>query len=520
MASLNNNSKKRDSKIMLLRPIVLVVLFSVVLVLGTTGFGWTGSSSTSATRQQHQIVYAQNIEDCFDGIDNDGDIATDIEDSDCSETSSSNTAPAPNGLQSSGNIDSAASIQAAQANICNPSSATLRIMAKGPEVTNLQKILIQLGYSVGPKGADGDFGKATQTAVIKFQQDNKLQIIDGEVGPETWNALCSLVSSLTTQTTQTTPIAPSKPVPPTAPLVGPPSSTGYIKCTPPGKDPTSLQAFINNPEASTLDFLPKNKCLEYRNLKWNYYDYYGGEGRKLVDKDGKPVTDKYGNTKEPRGPNEDITAEMIGALKRVNLERRATVEEGGVPAGTAVLCVKCAREDPHIIIENLGKSQKRTISPELWTWIQNQLVPVPGTGKQLNKYAAESFQKMKENASRQGINIEILSGDGAAFRSKTAADTGCLRAGNNFAVACFPNSHNLGLAVDLKMSCKNQKYEEATTLGTYGMQNVVDMRESCNHKWLFLHAAEFGFYPFTHEPWHWEYDPPNFASTFFAGAPK
>jgi peptidoglycan hydrolase-like protein with peptidoglycan-binding domain len=437
-------------------------------------------------------------------------------------------------VQSTGNSNLPAS---GQTGICNPSSATLKITDKGQEVTNLQNILRQLGYSVGPNGADGDFGKNTQEAVIKFQQDKGLQKIDGQVGPETWNALCSLLSSPTTPqgsptTPQGSPTTPqgSPTTPqgsPTTPQGSPttppattqqPTSTSYVKCTRPGDDPTSRKAFINNPEASTLDFLPKNKCLEYRNLKWDYYDFPGGAGQPLTDKNGKPVTDKFGNTKEPEGPNEDNAKQMVAALKLVNPERRATVEEGGVPEGTAVLCVRCDRTDPHIIIEKVGTIQKRTISPELWSWIKGELDPVQG--HELNKHAAVAFENMQKEAAKDGINLVILSGQGAAFREKTAADTGCKKAGNAFAVACFPNSHNLGLAVDLQMSKGTQQYQEATTLGKYGMQNVVDMRQSPVHKWLFLNAAKFDFYPYTHEPWHLEYNPDGFSDTFFAGAPK
>jgi peptidoglycan hydrolase-like protein with peptidoglycan-binding domain len=456
------------------------------------------TSSMSASLSTHQI-YAQS---------NDAD-----------ETSST--------VQNTENSNLPASGQTV---ICNPSSATLRITDKGPEVTNLQNILIQLGYPVGPTGADGDFGKDTQAAVIKFQQDKQLEKIDGEVGPETWNALCSLLSSPTTTpgSPTTTPGSPtttpgSPTTTPGSPTTTPgspttqPGSTTYVKCTRPGDDATSLKAFINNPQASTLDFLPKNKCLEYRDLKWDYYDYPGGAGRPLTDSNGKPVTDKYGNTKEPEGPNEEKAKQMVGNLKIVNPERRATVEEGGVPAGTAVLCVRCDRTDPHIFIVNEGTSQKRTISPELWSWIKTELSPVQG--HDLNKHAATAFENMRKEAEKDGINLVILSGQGAAFREKTASDTGCTRAANVYAVACFPNSHNLGLAVDLKMSNGNQQYQEATTLGKNGMQNVVDMRQSPVHKWLFLNAAKFGFYPYTHEPWHWEYNPPDFSETFFAGAP-
>jgi hypothetical protein len=350
---------------------------------------------------------------------------------------------------------------------------------------------------------------------MKFQEEKGLEI-DGKVGPNTWSVLCGSTNTGPTTTGPTT-TGPTTTGPTTTgpTTTGPtqPSNTGYVKCTTPQKDSASLQAFIMNPEASTLDLLSKNKCLEYRNLKWDYYDYYGGQGRKLK------VPDKYGNTEEPRGPNEDKTSQMVAALKTVNPERRVTVEEGGVAPGTAVLCVKCNRADPHIIIENIGTSQKRTISPELWSWIQEQLVPVSGTGKQLNKHAAESFERMKVDAKQDGIDLVILPGQGAAFRSKTAADTGCAKAGNTFAVACFPNSHNLGLAVDLRMSHGGQKYEEATTLGTYGMQNVVDMHNSAVNKWLSVNAAKYNWYPFTHEPWHWEYNPPDFDDTFFAGAP-
>lgn len=55
-------------------------------------------------------------------------------------------------------------------------------------VRTAQQLLIALGISCGPDGADGEFGPATRDAVIKFQQLAGL-LDDGEVGGETWAKL-------------------------------------------------------------------------------------------------------------------------------------------------------------------------------------------------------------------------------------------------------------------------------------------------------------------------------------------
>jgi hypothetical protein len=52
----------------------------------------------------------------------------------------------------------------------------------GGIVQFLQQLLIGLGYSCGPAGADSDFGPGTDTAVRAFQRDNSL-VVDGIWGP-------------------------------------------------------------------------------------------------------------------------------------------------------------------------------------------------------------------------------------------------------------------------------------------------------------------------------------------------
>jgi peptidoglycan hydrolase-like protein with peptidoglycan-binding domain len=66
---------------------------------------------------------------------------------------------------------------------------------KGPRVREAQCLLLYWGYSVGPSGADSDFGANTEKAVKAFQADTYgicgppgLRD-DGKVGKHTWSAL-------------------------------------------------------------------------------------------------------------------------------------------------------------------------------------------------------------------------------------------------------------------------------------------------------------------------------------------
>ncbi|MGW1194738.1 peptidoglycan-binding domain-containing protein [Streptomyces sp. NPDC002536] len=58
----------------------------------------------------------------------------------------------------------------------------------GKAVQEVQCLLDYWHYDIGPWGADGDFGPATERAVLKFQRDHHLHV-DGIVGPRTWKVL-------------------------------------------------------------------------------------------------------------------------------------------------------------------------------------------------------------------------------------------------------------------------------------------------------------------------------------------
>lgn len=63
---------------------------------------------------------------------------------------------------------------------------------KGNDVKSMQESLIRLGYSCGKYGADGDFGSATEAALIKFQENNGLEA-DGIYGEKTKDAVEKLL---------------------------------------------------------------------------------------------------------------------------------------------------------------------------------------------------------------------------------------------------------------------------------------------------------------------------------------
>lgn len=60
--------------------------------------------------------------------------------------------------------------------------------AKGEAVRTVQRLLLQLKYSLDGYGADGSFGGATERAVKEFQKE-KGMTADGSVGLATWGRL-------------------------------------------------------------------------------------------------------------------------------------------------------------------------------------------------------------------------------------------------------------------------------------------------------------------------------------------
>ena len=71
----------------------------------------------------------------------------------------------------------------------------LSIGDTGEDVKELPEWLVKVGYNVGSKGPDGDFGSKTYAAVIDFQRKHNLKD-DGIVGPLTENAIKEAIENM------------------------------------------------------------------------------------------------------------------------------------------------------------------------------------------------------------------------------------------------------------------------------------------------------------------------------------
>lgn len=239
--------------------------------------------------------------------------------------------------------------------------------------------------------------------------------------------------------------------------------------------------FILDPSTSSLDLLPGGQGEHYRDFSWGANDYPGGA----------------------RGANEGVAAEMTRDLSAIRPERRANTGDDAIVTRSEFERDSSLRE-----------------------YITNELRAIPdfdaasgfnqGRGHRLNQHALESFLQMREAALNDGVPLIVVS----SYRSPATARANAERSGNPSAVASF-SAHTLGLAMDLRMSYSITRGGSVTS-GIYAetvttpMQNVVDMRQSPIHKWLFIHGAQYGWFPYQNEPWHWEYNPVGFRDTFLS----
>lgn len=274
----------------------------------------------------------------------------------------------------------------------------------------------------------------------------------------------------------------------------------------PAVDPAP--GFISDIARSTLELLPKDQRERFASIPWNDLDYPGAKyrikntseanlakWRSTPDRELFSVAGKRGRPDSwfLRGTHQADARALLGALAQVRPgggERRVNT------GGNAILTKTQFEKDPDAFD----------------AYIVNQLIQPDGVkarGKKtmMNKHAAGKFLEMRAAAKADGVVLTI----GNAFRERARAEASAASKGNPNAVASY-SPHSLGLAMDLNLSTKALSVEETKTR----MPNTFKGLSTPAYKWMFMRGAEFGFYQFRMEPWHWEFNPPGFAGTFWA----
>jgi hypothetical protein len=269
--------------------------------------------------------------------------------------------------------------------------------------------------------------------------------------------------------------------------------------------------FLHDLGRTTLERLPESDRQRFGAIEWVALDY---PGAKMKVKDtSEENLEKWRNTpgievfnlgeKDP--PNWHIRgthqAEAQQLLDKLGAQRPGGGERRPNQGKTAILTSRQYKKDPEKYDEYISGQLADVTSYVLGSTTKTQT-------HQLNKHAAEQFAKVVEAAAADGVHFSINN----SFRSRAKAKAGAARSGNSKAVASY-SSHSMGLAVDLNLWVKG--------LGKRGgvstdMTNIVKLLSTPGYKWMYDRGAEFGWYQYRNEPWHWEYNPPGFAATFWA----
>jgi hypothetical protein len=135
------------------------------------------------------------------------------------------------------------------------------------------------------------------------------------------------------------------------------------------------------------------------------------------------------------------------------------------------------------------------------------IVTVPAVGGkrlQLHRLAAEAWRALVSAARADGLREPLLL-PVSGYRSPATQERlwqqalqkyGSPQEARKWVAPPGGSAHQTGRAIDFYLGGRNAS------------ANVSRLRTLPAYKWLVQNAARFGFYPYTREPWHWEYNPP------------
>jgi LAS superfamily LD-carboxypeptidase LdcB len=126
-------------------------------------------------------------------------------------------------------------------------------------------------------------------------------------------------------------------------------------------------------------------------------------------------------------------------------------------------------------------------------------------GVPVHRAAAAAWRAMRaayQADTGDAVRLRILSGYRSSARQaelfrRAVAQYGSEAAARRWVAPPGSSAHQSGRALDLDIDG-----------GSLSSRRVDAMRAAAAWQWLDVNARAFGFYPYSAEPWHWEYNPP------------
>ena len=152
-------------------------------------------------------------------------------------------------------------------------------------------------------------------------------------------------------------------------------------------------------------------------------------------------------------------------------------------------------------IENPGGGRIQNKTPPH----PKDIVTVQGYNKkiQLHRVAAQAWENLVQAARNDGLKDPLFlptSGYRDPSLQKQLWEEakkkyGSEKEARKWVAPPGNSSHQSGRAIDFYLGEKNNS------------GNVKKLQNTASYKWLVSNAQHFGFYPYSAEPWHWEYNP-------------
>lgn len=160
-----------------------------------------------------------------------------------------------------------------------------------------------------------------------------------------------------------------------------------------------------------------------------------------------------------------------------------------------------------------GRIQDNSVLPTN-EFVRAQAPDVRGTGKLMHRDVAAAYLEMVAAARAAGVRVPSLAVN-SAYRSD-AEQRGIWEQKVAAVRAEHPEYSDDQVRAEARIwvappGYSNHRSGRTLDLDIEGLEytkaQIPAMRATATHRWLVANAANYGFYPYEREPWHWEYNP-------------